>query len=144
MYKTKNKILNIFLWIFLVIWQLPQVLIGLLVLILFRNKEVYTNPYNHISVWKVNHKGLFGTACFSSGPIIFVTPNASDEILKHETGHSKQSVLTGWLFNLIISIPSICLFWYKRIKKKDKKWYYSYYPENWANKLGGVDTSKYL
>lgn len=136
MFKDKNIIINILLGI----WQLPQILTGLIVLLLVCNYEVYTNPYNHISVWKVNHRGLFGTACFSCGPIIFVNNSTVDEeILKHETGHSKQSCILGVIFHLIISLPSICLFWYRRIKKKDKKWYYSHFPENWANKLGGVN-----
>ena len=139
MYKDKS----IFIKILLVIWQLPQIITGLLVFLLFRKYEVYTNPYNHISVWKVNHKGLFGTACFSSGPIIFVTPKAPELILLHETGHSKQSLIQGPFFHLFVSIPSICLFWYRRIKKKSDYWYHSKWPESQANKFSNIDLSVY-
>lgn len=140
MYKDKPLILNILLGI----WQLPQILVGLVMLAIFRNKTSYTNPHNHITVWNINCHHAFGTACFSTGPFIITCDDyVEDEILRHETGHSLSSIRTGWFYHIIVSIPSVCLFWYKRRKKKDQKWYYSHYPENWANKAGGVDTSKY-
>lgn len=139
MYKDKNVIINFLL----VLWQLPQILLGVVILLFLWNIEVYTNPYNHISVWKVNHKGLFGTACFSSGPIIFVTPYASELILLHETGHSKQSIILGPVFHLIVSIPSICLFWYRRIKKKSDYWYHSKWPESQADRFSNIDLTVY-
>lgn len=140
MYKNKPLIINTLLGI----WQLPQVILGLIMLAIFRNKTTYTNPYNHITVWNINCHNAFGNACFSTGPFIITCGDyVSEEILKHETGHSLQSVLLGWFYHIIVSIPSVCLFWYKKINKKDQKWYYNHYPENWANKLGGVDISKY-
>ena len=135
MYKNKHLVINILL----AVWQLPQILLGLIMLAIFRNKTTYTNPYNHITVWNINCHYAFGNACFSTGPFI-VTCNGyvDDEILRHETGHSLQSVLLGWFYHILVSIPSVCLFWYKKINKKDQKWYYAHYPESWANKLGGV------
>ena len=134
MYKNKALWINILLGI----WQLPQILLGLLLVAIFHNHEVYTNPYNHISVWVVHTGKWFGTACFSSGPVICVCDGARTDIYLHETGHSKQSIYLGWLFHIVVSIPSICRFWIKRWFKKDSKWYHSGYPENWADKLGGV------
>lgn len=135
MYKDKSKLINALL----AIWQLPQILLGIICLCIFRNKEEYTNPYNHITVWKISSKGLFGNACFSTGPIIVVcSKDVSENTLRHETGHSKQSIYLGWLFHIIISIPSVCRFWYRRIFNKSQEWYHSGYPENWADNLGGV------
>lgn len=125
----------------LILWQLPQILIGLLFALLFWNYEIYTNDFNGITVLRVDTKGKFGTACFSSGPVILVPKDVSEKTLRHETGHSKQSLYFGWLFHIIVSLPSICRFWYKRIKKKSSSWYHSGYPENWADKLGGVHRS---
>ena len=138
MYKDKKVFINICL----IILQLPQLLVGLLLMLLLWNYKVYTNPYNHISVLKVNHKGWFGTACFSCGPIIFVTPYASEEILKHETGHSLSSIRTGWFYFIIISIPSIYFFWYRKIKNKDMDWYYSCWTEKAAERNGMTDRYK--
>ena len=146
MYKFDNKFLNIFVNFLLVIWQLPQVIIGLIMLLVFRNKTTYTNPYNHITVWNINSGKTFGTACFSTGPIIITCEGASENTLRHETGHSAQSVRLSWLFHIVVSIPSICRFWYRRIFNKSKEWYHNGsgkgilagYPEHWADVLGGV------
>ena len=132
MYKDKNIAINILL----AIWQLPQIIIGLIMLLIFRNKTTYTNPYNHITVWNINSGKVFGRACFSTGPIIVTCDGVSERTLRHETGHSYDSTLFGPLFHIIVSIPSICLFWYRKIKKKDFDWYYSHFPENRAEKYG--------
>lgn len=137
MYKGRT-LLNIVL----AIWQLPQILLGLVMLLIFRNKTEYTNPYNGITVWNVNSHGAFGTACFSTGPIIVTCEGAGEETLKHETGHSKDSCLFGPIFHIIISIPSICFFWYKRIKKKDQEWYYSCWTEVRAERNGMTNRYK--
>lgn len=134
MYKEKF-LLNIVLFI----WQLPQIIIGLLMLAMFRNKTEYTNPYNGITVWNINSGKTFGTACFSTGPIIITCDGVSEKTLRHETGHSVQSIYFGWLFHVVISIPSICRFWYKKIFHKSQVWYHLGYPEFWADQLGGVE-----
>lgn len=132
MYKDKPLIINILL----AIWQLPQIILGLLMLLIFRNKTTYTNPYNHITVWNINSGRMFGTACFSTGPIIVTCDGASERTLRHETGHSYDSIRFGFFYHFIVSIPSICLFWFKKIKHKDSAWYYSHFPENRAEKYG--------
>lgn len=143
MIKLNNKVLSIVVNIFLVlIWQLPQTITAVIALAVFHNYEWYYNEEAKITVLKVNKGNFNGNACFSSGPIIFVTPNCHKEIIKHETGHSWQSIILGPLFHIVISIPSIILFIYKRIKNKSAKFYHTHYPENWADKLGHVDTSK--
>lgn len=138
MYKGKP-----FLNVLLVLWQLPQIIIGLIMLAIFRNKTTYTNPNNGVTVWNINCNHAFGNACFSTGPMIITCCKDVDEdTLKHETGHSAQSLRLSWLYHIIISIPSICLYWYRRIKKKDKEWYYDHFPENWCEKLAMTDRYK--
>ena len=140
MIKLNNKFLTILVNFFLAIWQLPQIIVGIVMLALFRNKTTYTNPNNGVTVWNINSGRVFGTACFSTGPIIVTCEGVKESTLLHETGHSKQSIYLGPLFHIVISLPSICRFWYRRIFNKSMKWYHSGYPENWADKLGGVRT----
>ena len=143
MIKFKSKALTILINILIGIWMLPQWITAVIGLLVFRNCEIYYNNDANIFVFKVD-KGYFnGGACFSSGPVIFVVPNCDEEVLKHETGHSWQSILFGPFFHIIVSIPSICLFLYKRARNKSKSWYYSVWPENDANRRGHVDVSKY-
>lgn len=130
---------NIFIKILLVIWQLPQVILGLIFLLIFRNKTTYTNERNGITVWNICSGRTFGSACFSTGPIIVTCKGATEDTLRHETGHSYDSIRAGIFYHLIISIPSICLFWYRRLAKKDMNFYYSHYPETLAEKHGVTD-----
>lgn len=128
--------------VLLAIWQLPQVLIALLLMIIFKDKEAFTNPDTNLTVTNINTHRAFGGSCFSLGPVIFTCKDCNLEIIKHETGHSKQSLYLGPLYLLAVAIPSVVLFITRKIGKKDKVWYHSHYPENWADKLGNVDIEK--
>lgn len=117
----------------LYLWQLPQNLLGLLVIAFTKAKkkgEVY-----------VAGRYRFGVSLGSY--IIFGGFfNSTDK--KHEKGHQKQSLYLGPLYLLLIGIPSILgnlwdrLFHRKWSSVKREKWYYSLIWEAWADKLGQV------
>ena len=142
MIEFKSKALTIIVNILLGVWQLLCWLPGIICLAIFHNCEIYRNKEAGIMVIKVNKGNFIGSACFSCGPIIFVTPDCDDNIIKHETGHSVQSLIFGPLFHFVVSIPSVVLFWTRRIKHKDAIWYHSHWPENNADYFGHVDKSK--
>ena len=57
----------------------------------------------------------------------------------HEFGHTLQSQKLGWLYLFIIGIPSI--IWagcFEGYRKKHNISYYTFYTEQWADRLGGV------
>lgn len=147
MLKFKSKFLTILVNALLAIWILPQWITGILGWLIFRNGKLYYNEDAKILVLNVNKGHLFGNACCSSGPIIFTTPECNENTIKHETGHSVQSLIFGILFHIIVSIPSVCLFWYKRLTNKDQKFYHSHWPEGGnklcADELGHVNKSEY-
>lgn len=75
--------------------------------------------------------------------------------IDHEWGHSRQSLMLGPLYLLVVGIPSAIHNLYNRTLYKDEpnrlkriilkeKEYYGWYCEKWADKLGGVDRSVYL
>lgn len=135
----ENKILTVFVNILLGIYQILCWVPGIIGLTIFRKAELYKNPDNGVTVIKVNKGYLFGGACFSCGPIIFVTPTADVNTLRHETGHSVQSLFLGPLFHILVSIPSVIRFWIRRKKGYSMEWYYSAWPEGGkfgAEKLG--------
>lgn len=138
MMKTKINYADINWFTFLLfIWQLPQALIGLFIYLVTRIEPVeYTNPYTNMNVLWIPTKW---SACWSLGPFIFAHFDSDQEILNHETGHSVQSLFLGPLYLLVVALPSVFLFWWRRLGNKSHEWYYSHYPENWANKLGGVN-----
>ena len=64
----------------------------------------------------------------------------------HELGHTKQSRLLGWLYLPVIGLPSISRAAYALAFREvtGRQWtrYYEGYPENWADRLGGVVRDK--
>jgi hypothetical protein len=129
MIKFKNKFLTVFVNILLFPWLILQWLPGTIGLAIFHNAEIYNNEEAGVFVIKVNKGNLFGNACFSSGPIIFVVPNCDDNTIRHETGHSVQSLMFGPLFHVVVSLPSVCRFWIRRWCNKSHSWYLSQFPE---------------
>lgn len=133
----ENKFLSVLVNILLAILQLPQLIIGLIGLAIFHNYEIYYNHEADIKVIKVSKGYLFGNACFSSGPVVFTTPNCDDNTIRHETGHSKQSLYMGPLF-FIVALASIPRFWIRRWFNKSHEWYLSSWPEG-GNKFGAEE-----
>ena len=92
---------------------------------------------------KYNGKNLIITECilsdFSLGDYIFALPDSTDKSLKHESGHSYQSQLLGWLYIPVMAVPSILHDLVRYIAcKLGKEWdYYSFYTEKRADKSVG-------
>lgn len=119
--------------IVLVIWQLPQVLLGFVVRLLTMakyNKDASKEYDRKIFNWR------FKSGLSLSPYYIMVNKYASPDTIKHEKGHSIQSMYLGPLYLIVIGIPSI--IWAGLIYKHTDKSYYWFYTELWANKLGGA------
>ena len=119
----------------LYLWQLPQNILGLLVILFTRAEFSLTH-----NVWETR-KYSFGV---SLGRYIIFGKHFEYTDLKHEKGHQKQSLYLGPLYLLLIGIPSMSgnlwdrLFHRKWAPEKREKWYYNLIWEAWADKLGHV------
>ena len=110
-------------------WCLPQLIVGFIVKLAMRAEKDERGLY----IWNLGY-GL------SLDKFIFVNKNASENTIKHEQGHTKQSRLLGPLYLIIVGIPS--MIWchcFGAYRKKHNISYYSFYCEKWADKLGGVN-----
>lgn len=119
---------------FLTLWQLPQCLLGAVIWLVcrikHRNRQIFGERV--LTEWGL-HSGL------SLGYFMFVNENATFNTRLHEFGHTKQSQYLGWFYLLVIGLPSI--IWascFDRYRKRKAVSYYSFFCENWADKLGGV------
>ena len=134
-YWRKKLMKNVLLWI----WQLPQNLFGLTVLLF--NKIVHgcvkSQSIDGIDYYCVKHVNDCG---ISLGNYILLDSDRSitEKAIHHEYGHQKQSLKYGWLYLFIIGLPSAIGNIYSRLTHKDSKWYYSQWWERTADKLGGV------
>jgi hypothetical protein len=111
--------------ILLYLWQLPQNLLGLLV-IAFTKAEKKGNLYH-------TYEHRFGV---SLGKYIIFGGCFSYIDIEHEQGHQKQSLYLGWLYLLVIGLPSATGNLLNRVIDFD---YYKQPWEAWADRLGGVE-----
>ena len=138
MKKFLRVIADVLLWI----WQLPQHLLGILVYLgcVFCANIVLEKKVNRVSVlYSSAMKARISLGQYIVMGYYYRNLKQGEIALKHELGHSKQSLYLGPLYLLVVGIPSfvwLCLNTYcERYKKKD---YYSFYTEKWADRLGGV------
>lgn len=115
----------------LILWQMPQAILGLFVFLFVKKIDVDIDEH-YIFVWTTKNWGL------SLFPFIFANRKAPDNTLLHEKGHACQSAYFGPFYLFVIGLPSIirAILW--TIQKRDPEGYYRGFPENWADKLGGV------
>ena len=128
----------------LYLWQLPQNLIGLLLTFYYKAQRIHVLD-NGVEI----HYSPKMRGGISLGKYIIVNTyhyrstiksSLKREVVQHELGHTKQSEKLGWMYLLIIGIPSI--IWamlYGRVVNESKNGYYKFYTERWADKLAGIE-----
>ena len=122
----KNLLLTLLNWT----WCLPQQVAGLVLKIITKARKVGDHYEYNVE-----------SGSISLGSYIFLCPAHwnDKETLKHEKGHTKQSYILGWLYLIVIGLPSF--IWancFEKYRRRNKVSYYDFYTEKWANKLGGV------
>lgn len=134
-----NKLLNYLKIGALWLWQLPQIVLALLVWAVIGFWSSLGEKFNG----KIVIVSKLVTSGFSLGEFIFLNPRYTKEItLKHEYGHCLQSLMLGPLYLLVIGIPSILNFMRSIVKEDSPSYnYYAFYTEKWADKLGGAERS---
>ena len=81
----------------------------------------------------------------SLGAFLFLGQGAksnSEFVLRHEYGHSIQSMILGPFYLPVIGIPSFLranVAFLSRNWRSGRTGYYAFYPERWANRLGHTD-----
>ena len=132
----------------LFIWELPQNMLGLLVYTILKNRQriVHTETEKHRLFIKTPNTGV------SLGWFVFWTPagnrftHITNDCRMHEYGHARQSVMLGPLYLIVVGIPSLARVFYRKLYRKmyGEYWknYFNGFPENWADRLGGVTVSE--
>ncbi len=128
------------------LWQFPQNCLALILLLYLTKicrktaeKEVYKGiTYYWVKDWRngvsLGDYVLLGT----------VYHNPTYRTQEHEWGHTRQSLIFGPLYLLVIGLPSALGNLWDRIAhrgwsyKESARWYYSQPWEKWADRLGGV------
>jgi hypothetical protein len=120
----------------LYLWQLPQHLLGLLLILLLRGQpeRKWESARVYRTRWRI---GL------SLGDYILMYRNAENlRIISHEWGHTRQSRLLGPLYLPIVGLPSLTMNLASKAGLLRQDRYFLRWPENWADRLGGVSVEK--
>lgn len=120
--------------ILLYAWQLPQNLIGLLLVLILQPEEAYDMDGCRLYYATRMRGGI------SLGRYVIVRSWMKDytgNTERHELGHAKQSRMLGWFYLFVIGIPS--LLWAAWWNEGRNRSYYAFYTERWADTLGGVN-----
>lgn len=118
------------------VWQLPQNLMGLVYKgFIYEeiSKDFYNEEENYHLLIKESNGGV------TLGKYIFVYRRFNDlaKVIRHESGHVRQSKILGPFYLLVIGLPSIIWAATHRSIAPEKD-YYWFYTEAWANKLAGI------
>jgi hypothetical protein len=129
-------------------WEAPQSLLGaaLYVALRMRGQIVREERDDGRRVCEIS-----GDGAVSLGQFVFYTHHDGDyvpvgrENRAHEMGHARQSALLGPLYLGVVGVPStmrvLYAIAYKRARGRRWDGYYAGFPERWADRLGGADTS---
>lgn len=117
--------------ILLYIWQLPQNLLGWLLVRMMSPGTMSRYRDAHVLRSPRMHGGI------SLGCYVVVSSRMGDpDLVRHEWGHCLQSRLLGPLYLPVIGLPSLlwAIWWHPGRKVG----YFSFYTERWANLLAGI------
>ena len=143
-----KNFINILVNVLLYIWQLPQNIAGLIVILIYRPDVKLIAKNGNCVYFSKNMPGGISLGKYSVISKSYYTYNAKSDdekaleldVTKHEAlGHGTQSRYLGPLYLFVIGLPSI--IWaglYGSVIPYTKNGYYVFYTEKWADKLGGV------
>lgn len=127
--------------------QLPQNLLGLLLVKITKATKL-SSVYSDTDIYfYVANRFNTNWAGVSLGDYIVLANyrKATENTVKHEHGHQIQSLKLGWLYLILIGIPSFFGNIYDRVfhskwsQPRRTKWYYSQPWKKSADKLGKVE-----
>ena len=125
------------------LWELPQCLLGFILFQFYGvDCQCMEAPYGDVRIlYSERMRGGISLGRFIILPWKYRYNSSSyvRDTISHEYGHTRQSLYLGWLYLIVIGLPSLLWAWahstFKRLQKVD---YYSFYTERIADKLGGV------
>lgn len=114
---------KVLLWL----WQLPQHLLGLVLILFTLAKSTLEDSTVYIA-----YADWFRRMGICLGDIIIIGQDSCNGFtIDHEKMHQQQSHLLGPIYLFTVGIVSIIRNIYARLTNKSISWYYNSWPENW-------------
>jgi hypothetical protein len=122
---------------FFILWELPQILLALILYAVLKKRLLLAIDYKDSKVFFV--KDFPGGISLSFMIFLYDSDLSNLRAIKHEYGHTIQSLYLGWFYLVIVGVPSIIRASIWNHYKLEGKKYYEGFPENWADLLGGAN-----
>lgn len=128
----------------LYVWQLPQNLLGLLLIAFYRPERMHTMENGNRICFANRMRGGISLGKYSLVNTSHYRKDINESLkrdtVRHEAiGHATQSLYLGWLYLIVIGLPSIVwAMLYGRVIEPTKNGYFQFWTERWADKLAGV------
>ena len=126
-----------------ILWEFPQSLLGFILFQFYGvGCQCMEAPYGDVrTLYSERMRGGISLGRFIILPWKYCYNSSAyvRDTISHEYGHTRQSLYLGWLYLIVIGLPSLLWAWahstFKRLREVD---YYSFYTERWADDIGGV------
>lgn len=131
--------------ILLYVWQLPQNLLGQLLFRWYgRDRLAVESAYRGVRVlYSRKMNGGISLGSHIVLPYIHSLPHVDNSpagmTLRHEWGHTRQSLILGWLYLPFVGFQSMAHAILHRKACGDGSDYHHFWTERWADRLGGVE-----
>ena len=126
--------------ILLYMWCLPQNLLGLLLIAIYRPERMHIMENGNRIYFATRMKGGISLGKYSLVNVGHYRHDINESLkrntVRHEAiGHAKQSRWLGWFYLIVIGLPSII---WAMTYTGQQKGYYKFFTEKWADNLAGV------
>ena len=117
------------------IWQLPQNLLGLLLMLILQGETKH----------RLGSIRFYFLRTFPGGVTLgeyIIVGTKQDLTVRHEFGHVLQSRYLGPLYLLVIGLPSLIHAWLNGAIgccDRHPEGYYHFYTEKWADRLAAIN-----
>lgn len=131
-----TKFLNILLYV----WQVPQNLLGLILIACYKPERMHTMDNGNRIYFATRMKGGISLGKYSLVNVGHYRHDINESLkrdtVRHEAiGHAKQSLYLGWFYLLVIGLQSALHAALCACKTHN---YHDMWFEKWADKLAGV------
>jgi len=137
--QVKKKMNPVVFWVLSLTWALPMTLVGALIFLALLCAGRKPKRFHYLFYIEIGESW----GGFNVGPFFIVSKDPGLHIKQHESGHAIQNITYGPLTPFIVSIPSMCRYWYREflVKTGRKKYnelppYDSAWFEGEATRLG--------
>ena len=141
-----KKLLNVLKEIALYVWQLPQNIIGLILVLILKPEKKLIASNGNFAYFSSKMSGGISLGKYSIIDDYYIKRLKKEEsmlnldVTKHEAlGHGTQSRYLGPFYLPVIGLPSLIWAWlYGSVIPYTHNGYYVFYTEKWADKLAKI------